>query len=53
MPATQDFALDQVAIACEKPSVLFEDTFDQGFVRDLLFVSCVIAKDAQPAGKPA
>src|SRR5574341_222966 len=46
---TEDLALCQVPIAREQPPVLPDHALDQHIVRDHLFVSRVIAEDAQPA----
>lgn len=48
---TKDLALCQVPVACEQPQILAEHAFDQHIVCDHLFVSRVVAENAQPARK--
>lgn len=48
-PATEKLAQCQTPISREQPTLLAYRSLDQCFVRDYLFIRCVVAENAQPA----
>ena len=49
----KDLALHEVAIPCEEPPMFCQHTRDERFIRNDLFVGCVVSEYPEPAGQPA
>jgi hypothetical protein len=49
----KDLALHEVAIPGEEPSLFCQDTRDQRFIGNDLFVGGIVSKHPEPAGQPA
>ena len=49
---SKDFALYEVAIPGEEPPLFCQNTRDQRFIGNDLFVSCVVSEHPEPAGQP-